>query len=151
MVGWSLAFIGLMIGLVQGLLIRWINPKLGNKKSVYLGFILYIIGFVLFAFASQTWMMFVFTIPYCLGGITGPALQGIMTGEVPANGQGELQGGLTSLISITSIVGPLMMGYLFRYFTKPGHPYFPGAPFMAGGILTLIGVVLAFRFLSKKA
>lgn len=151
MVGWSLAFIGLMIGIVQGGLIRFVNPKLGNKYSVYLGFILYIIGFILFAFASQTWMMFLFTIPYCLGGITGPALQGIMTGEVPANAQGELQGGLTSLISITSIVGPLMMGYLFRFYTKPGNPYFPGAPFLAGGVLTLIGVVLAYRSLSKKA
>jgi len=151
MVGWSLAFIGLMIGIVQGGLIRWINPKLGNKNSVYLGFILYLIGFTLFAFASQTWMMFLFIIPYCLGGITGPALQGIMTGEVAANAQGELQGGLTSLISITSIVGPLLMGYLFRYFTKPGNPNFPGAPFLMGAVLTLIGTVLAYRSLSKKA
>ncbi|HTB31860.1 MAG TPA: TCR/Tet family MFS transporter [Bacteroidia bacterium] len=149
MVGWSLAFVGLMIGIVQGGLIRIINPKLGNKKSIYLGFGLYVIGFTLFAFASQSWMMFAFTILYCLGGITGPALQGIMSGEVPANAQGELQGGLTSLISVTSIIGPLMMGYLFRYYTKPGHPYFPGAPFLMGGFLTLIGTVLAVRSLSQ--
>ncbi len=149
MVGWSLAFVGLMIGIVQGGLIRVVNPRLGNKKSVYLGFILYMIGFTLLAFASQSWMMFAFTIPYCLGGITGPALQGIMTGEVPANAQGELQGGLTSLISLTSIAGPLLMGYLFRYYTKPGHPYFPGAPFLMGGFLTLIGTILAYRSLSK--
>jgi MFS transporter, DHA1 family, tetracycline resistance protein len=148
-VGWSLAFIGLMIGIVQGGLIRFINPWLGHKKSVYVGFVLYIIGFTLFAFASQTWMMFAFTIPYCLGGITGPALQGIMTGEVPPNAQGELQGGLTSLISLTSIAGPVLMTYLFSYFTKPEHPYFPGAPFMMGAVLTLIGLVLAVRSLSK--
>jgi DHA1 family tetracycline resistance protein-like MFS transporter len=72
-----------------------------------------------------------------------------MSGEVPANAQGELQGGLTSLISVTSIIGPLMMGYLFRYYTKPGHPYFPGAPFLMGGFLTLIGTVLAVRSLSQ--
>ena len=107
------------------------------------------IGFTLFAFASQTWMMFVFIIPYALGGITGPALQGIMTGQVPANAQGELQGGLTSLISITSIIGPLLMTYLFSYFTTKGHPYFPGAPFMMGAVLTFIGTILAMRSLSK--
>jgi DHA1 family tetracycline resistance protein-like MFS transporter len=149
-VGWSLACVGLCVIIVQGGLIRVINPWLGNKKSVYAGFVLYIIGFVLFAFASQSWMMFVFMIPYCLAGITGPALQGIMTGQVPANAQGELQGGLTSLISLTSIVGPLLMTGLFSYFTKPEHPYFPGAPFMMGAILTFIGTLLAVRALSKK-
>jgi DHA1 family tetracycline resistance protein-like MFS transporter len=94
-------------------------------------------------------MMFAFIIPYCLGGIAGPALQGIITGQVPANAQGELQGGLTSLMSMTSIAGPLLMGYLFFYFTKPGNPQFPGAPFIMGAVLTLIGLALAVRSLSK--
>lgn len=79
MVGYSLGFAGLMVGLVQGVLIRFINPKLGPVKSVYTGMILYIIGLMLFAFATKGWMMFVFLIPYCLGGITGPAIQGIMS------------------------------------------------------------------------
>ena len=72
-----------------------------------------------------------------------------MSGEVPPNAQGELQGGLTSLISLTSIAGPVLMTNLFSYFTKPGHPYFPGAPFLMGGVLTLIGTVLAIASLSK--
>jgi MFS transporter, DHA1 family, tetracycline resistance protein len=147
--GWSLGFVGLMIGIVQGGLIRVINPKLGHKRSVYCGFVLYMIGFILFAFATQTWMMFVFIIPYALGGITGPALQGLMAGQVPPNAQGELQGGLTSLIALTSIVGPLLMTNLFSYFTQPGHFYFPGAAFMMGAILTLVGLILAMRSLSK--
>lgn len=60
MIGISLGIIGLLVGLVQGLLIRFINPKLGNEKSVYYGISLYALGLVLFAFASQTWMMFYF-------------------------------------------------------------------------------------------
>ena len=148
-IGWSLFCVGLMVSIVQGGLIRFINPWLGNKRSVYFGFILYIIGFVLFAFAPSTLMMFLFIIPYCLAGITGPALQGIMTGQVPANAQGELQGGLTSLVSVTSIIGPVLMTWLFHYYTAPGNFYFPGAPFMAGAILTLIGTILAMRSLAK--
>jgi DHA1 family tetracycline resistance protein-like MFS transporter len=69
MVGISLGIIGLLVGLVQGLLIRWINPKIGNERSIYYGLILYAIGMLLFAFATESWMMFVFLIPYCLGGI----------------------------------------------------------------------------------
>ncbi|MEZ5047388.1 MAG: hypothetical protein R2831_10395 [Chitinophagaceae bacterium] len=45
----------------------------------------------LFSFATQSWMMFVFLIPYCLGGISGPSLQSTMTTRVPQNEQGELQ------------------------------------------------------------
>ncbi|HLL44423.1 MAG TPA: TCR/Tet family MFS transporter, partial [Segetibacter sp.] len=118
MIGYSLGMVGLLVAIVQGGLMRFINPFLGNERSVYVGLTLYALGLLLFAFASQTWMMFVFLIPYCLGGIAGPALQSIISGQVPSNEQGELQGALTSLMSLTSIVGPLVMTYLFAYFTK---------------------------------
>ena len=72
--GYSLSFVGVMVALVQGVLIRIIMPKLGQERSVYVGLILYSIGFVLFAFATQGWEMFVFIIPYALGGIAGPAM-----------------------------------------------------------------------------
>lgn len=150
MVGYSLGFIGLMIALVQGGLIRLIIPKIGQKKSIYIGLSLYVIGFVCFAFATKGWMMFAFVIPFSLGGICGPALQGVMSEQVPANEQGELQGALTSLISVTSIVGPLLMTYLFSYFTGPQAPFqFPGAPFLMGAILTLFSVLFAVRTLEK--
>jgi DHA1 family tetracycline resistance protein-like MFS transporter len=92
MIGISLGLVGLLVGIVQGGLIRFINPKLGNEKSVYVGLGLYALGLFLFAFATESWMMFVFLIPYCLGGIAGPALQSIISGHVPPNEQGELQG-----------------------------------------------------------
>jgi DHA1 family tetracycline resistance protein-like MFS transporter len=149
-VGYSLGFVGLMIALVQGGLIRVINPRLGNKRSVYVGLTFYAIGFVLFAFASQGWMMFVFMIPSAFGGLAGPALQSIMSGQVPANEQGELQGALTSLISLTSIVGPLLMTNLFAFFSAPGGTiYFPGAPFLAAAVLSILSLLFAFRTLRK--
>jgi MFS transporter, DHA1 family, tetracycline resistance protein len=149
MVGYSLGFVGIMIAVVQGGLIRYINPKLGQKKSVYYGLALYAVGFFLFAFATKGWMMFAFLVPYCLGGIAGPALQGIISSQVPANEQGELQGGLTSLMSVTSIIGPPLMTMLFAYFTSGTTPvYFPGAPFLAGAVLTFVSMWLAMRSLS---
>lgn len=151
MVGYSLAFVGLMVAFVQGWLIRFIIPKLGQERSVYVGLTLYAIGFLLFGIATQGWMMFAFLIPYCLGGIAGPSLQGIMSGQVPANQQGELQGALTSLVSMTSIVGPLLMTWLFYHFSKPGADiYFPGAAMVAGSVLTIISAFLARLSLKKK-
>ncbi|HNG90598.1 MAG TPA: TCR/Tet family MFS transporter [Saprospiraceae bacterium] len=151
MVGFSLAFVGLMTGIVQGVLTRVLIPRLGQSRSVYIGLGFYTIGFVLFAFASQDWMMFAFMIPFSLGGLAGPSLQGIISNQVPSNAQGELQGALTSLISATSIVGPLVMTNLFAYFTRPDAPVvFPGAPFLLGAVLSLASMLLALRSLRKK-
>lgn len=148
MIGISLGVVGALIAIVQGGLIRFINPKLGNEKSVYVGLLLYSLGLLLFAFAWQSWMMFVFLIPYCLGGICGPALQSIISGNVSPDEQGELQGALTSLISITSIAGPPMMTGLFSYFTSPGAPvHFSGAAFLLGSILMLASAFIAYRAL----
>lgn len=152
MIGLSLGTVGLLVGLVQGVLIRWINPIFGNIKSIYIGFGFYALGLILFAFATQGWMMFVFLIPYCLGGIAGPALQSIITGHVPDNEQGELQGTLTSLISATSIVSPVIMTNLFAYFTTKKAPvYFPGAPFLLGSILMIAAGIIAYKILRKES
>ena len=152
MVGISLGAIGLCVGLVQGVLIRWVNPILGNEKSIYIGMGMYAIGMFLFAFATDGWMMFVFLIPYCLGGIAGPALQAVISLQVPANEQGEIQGTLASLMSASAIVGPPVMTGIFYYFTHENAPVvFGGAPFLLGGILMLISTVLAFYSLRKKA
>lgn len=151
MVGISLAVVGLLVGAVQAGLTRIVNPRLGNEKSIYVGLLLYSLGLVLFAFASETWMMFVFLIPYCLGGIGGPSLQSVLAGHVPANEQGELQGALTSLMSITTIIGPPIMNNLFKYFTTDKAPFhFPGVSFLLGAILMLLSVVIAWYVLSKE-
>ena len=150
LVGISLAVIGLFSGLVQGGLVRVAIPKLGAARAIVIGLLCYAVGFVLFAFASKGWLMLVFLAPYCLGGLAGPALQGTISGQVPANEQGELQGSLTSLISATGVVGPVLMTYLFGYFTGPTTPVrFPGAPFLLGALLALAAAGLAVRSLRK--
>ncbi|MBK8290789.1 MAG: TCR/Tet family MFS transporter [Flammeovirgaceae bacterium] len=149
MIGISLAAVGLLIAIVQGGLIRIIIPAWGQKNSLYIGLALYSLGFFLFALATESWMMFAFLIPYCLGGIAGPAIQGIISSQVPPNSQGELQGALTSLMSATSIIGPLLMTQLFSAFTGSSNPYyFPGAPMVMGGVLTLLSLLLAMRALT---
>jgi len=150
LVGYSLGFIGLLIALVQGGLIRVVIPKIGQERSIWVGLILYSIGMLLFGLANQSWMMFAYMIPYSLGGIAGPALQGMMTNEVPANEQGELQGGLTSLMSLSSIFGPWFMTYIFYFFTSSKAPmYLPAAPYYVAAVLMLISALLAIRSFKK--
>lgn len=150
MVGISLGIVGLLVALVQGGLIRWINPKLGNVKSIYVGMALYTLGMFLFGIATQSWMMFAFLIPYCLGGIAGPALQAVIASQAPSNEQGEIQGILTSLMSAAAIVGPPLMSTVFYYFTHNQAPFkFAGAPFVLGGFGMLLSTIIAYASLKK--
>jgi DHA1 family tetracycline resistance protein-like MFS transporter len=70
---------------------------------------------------------------------------------VPRNEQGELQGALTSLISVTTIIGPVVMTFLFSFFTKPdARIHFAGAPFLLGAILMLGSALIAYYTLKGR-
>jgi DHA1 family tetracycline resistance protein-like MFS transporter len=150
----SVGFLGLFIGAlligIQGWLIRYLIPKWGLKKNIIIGLVAYGVGLTLIAFASQGWQVYLFMVPYCFGGISSPALQGFITSKFGANEQGELQGGLTLLSSISLVVGPLLMGYSFKFFThKNSSVYFPGSPYILGALLIIISVLLVVRSFKK--
>lgn len=150
-VGWSLAFVGLIVAIVQGGLNRIINPKIGDKNSIIIGLLFYGMGFMLFSIATNGWMMYIYMIPFGLGGIAGPALQSMITKQVAPNEQGELQGGITSLQSVTTIIGPLVASNLFSYYSDgKDHFQFPGAAFFMAGLLTFLALGIAFRSFPKK-
>ncbi|HEY3430132.1 MAG TPA: TCR/Tet family MFS transporter [Cyclobacteriaceae bacterium] len=151
-IGFSLMVVGAAFAVIQGGLIRFIIPKLGRERSVYVGIALYAVGFLLYGIAMKGWMMYPITIVYCLGSIAGPALQGIMSTAIPPNEQGELQGGFTSLLSLAGIAGPILMNSVFAWFTGDNAPvYFPGAAMVLGAMLTVISSLLARNTLKKHA
>lgn len=150
MVGISLGVIGLLVAVVQGGLVRFVNPRIGNGKSILIGFALNAIGQFLIAFAVQEWMVFLFLIPYCLGGLAGPAIQSEITNHVPANEQGQIQGTLASLNSATATFGPLVMTTIFYYFTHDTAPFkFPGAPFVLASLLMIMAWIMAYKGLKR--
>jgi len=149
-VGLSLGVVGVMITIVQGIIIRPFVAKFGQKNAVFIGLSFNAIGLFLIAIATQGWMIYAIMIPYALGGLAGPSLQGIMSSQVSPSEQGELQGGLTSMVSVTSIIGPPLMTSIFYYFTSPTNDiYFPGAPFALGTVLSVICIAFAYRSLSQ--
>lgn len=152
MVGLSLGFIGTLLMIVQAGLIRIIIPKIGNAKAIIFGIIIYIICFPLYGFADHSWMMYAISIPYVLAGITAPALQSQISNLVPQNEQGRIQGGVTSVISLTAILGPLIMTNLFSTFSKKTDSsiYFPGAPFILAGILAAISLLIIINYFKKN-
>lgn len=150
-VGYSLGFVGLIVAIVQGGLNRVINPKIGDRNSVIIGLLFYGTGFLLFSIATKGWMMYAFMIPFGLGGIAGPSLQSLITKQVAPNEQGELQGGITSLQSLTTIIGPLVASNLFSYYSDgKNHFQFPGAAFFMAGVLTFLALAFALKSFPRK-
>ena len=151
MVGLSLAVVGAMVGVVQAMLALKSADTIGVGKSIIVGFGLYTMGMFLFSVASATWMMFLFLVPYALGGIAMPNLQSFMVSKVSPKEQGELQGGLTSLISLSTIIGPIMMTQVFFYFTsETSIVQFAGAPFLLGGVFMLASFLIVFFTLDRS-
>ena len=143
-------FVGVVLVAIQGGLIRYTMPKFGQRKNIIAGLIFYAVGLLLIAIANRGWMLYVCMIPYCLGGLSGPALQGLATEKVASNEQGELQGAFSILNSISLIIGPLLFSYIFFFFTKKGATnYFPGAPYLAGAILMIISIFISVKSFKK--
>lgn len=144
-------FVGLVLFAIQAGLIRYTMPKFGQRKNIIAGLIFYAVGLVLIAFVGQGWMLYLCMIPYCLGGLSGPALQGMATEKVAINEQGELQGAFAILNSISLIIGPLLFSYVFFFFTKKGSDvYFPGAPYLLACVLVIISIFITIRSFKRR-
>ncbi|MBS0473128.1 MAG: TCR/Tet family MFS transporter [Proteobacteria bacterium] len=142
-VAMSLVAVGILTTLSFGVLPRLIVPRIGETRAVYLGYACAALGYAGYAFSTRPWMLYAWMAVWALSGVGNPALTSIVSRQVPANEQGELQGALSSLGGATSIFAPLVMTGLFSFFTGPDAPiYFPGAPFFAAGLFELGALVI---------
>jgi DHA1 family tetracycline resistance protein-like MFS transporter len=138
-IGYSLAFVGLVMAFAQGVLTRALIPRLGGERhSAAVGMAFAICAYVGFAFATRGWMMYVVSALAMFFAMTYPSLNALMSRQVPHNAQGELQGAVACVYSLSSVVGPPLMTQIFARFSSPAAPiYFPGAAFLAAAVLTL--------------
>ena len=146
MIGLSLAAYGFGIAIIQGVLIRPILGYLGEKRTALLGMCLHLLTFLMYPLMSQTWHVFAYMPISVFSAVAVPALQGLMSNSVSDNAQGELQGAMSSLTAIATIVSPFLMTRVFSYFTRDETPVFlPSAPFL----LSALSVVVALAIFSR--
>ena len=87
-------------------------------------------------------MMYFFILLGSIGGISGPAIQSLISKSASPQEQGTVQGAISALVSLTGIVGPLIGGYIFAQFAKPDvAPWLVGMPFFLGAVLYAFGLV----------
>jgi DHA1 family tetracycline resistance protein-like MFS transporter len=149
--GLSLALVGLMAALVQGGLVQPFIRRFGERRSILFGLGLATFTFLGYGLATQGWMMLAIIVFGSVGGVAGPAIQGLVAGTVKPHDQGKVQGALTSLMSLVSIFAPLIFASgLFSYFTSPSAPFeLPGAPFLLGSVLWAVSFIIALRLFRR--
>ena len=152
-VGYSLAAAGVVMAISQGALTRVLIPALGGeRRAALVGLLAGAAVYLCYAFSSQGWMMYVGLLLWSIGGLAWPSMNALMSQQIPATSQGELQGGLASLSSLSAILGPPMMTQLFGYFAGATAPiHFPGAPFAAAALLACASAFILSRHLFKAA
>jgi DHA1 family tetracycline resistance protein-like MFS transporter len=151
-VGASLAFVGLIMATSQGLLTRVVIPRLGERRTASIGLVCAFCAYVFYAFASRGWMMYAGMTAWLMAGLVYPSMNAIMSQQVPANAQGELQGAVASLYSLAAVVGPPLMTQLFGRFSAPtASIHFPGAAFLCAAFLIMISGALLVRALRHAA
>lgn len=146
-VGYTLGLVGLCTGIVQGLLVRRLMPRLGERRMMLIGLAFVVCGYLVFGLAANQWV-FVAAIPLlCMGGLAGPAAQSLVTHQVDATEQGRLQGALTSLQSLAGVFGPAVFANLFALFIGKHAPttHLPGIAFVLAGALSLAALFLTAR------
>jgi DHA1 family tetracycline resistance protein-like MFS transporter len=145
-VGASLAFVGAVMASSQATLPRVLVPRLGEARSAAAGLIAGGLGFIGYGFATRGWMMFALMLTWALGALVMPSTQALMSHRVPPSAQGELQGGIASLYSLSSILAPPIMTQLFGYFSSPAAPVrLPGAAFLCAALLAFASLLLFRR------
>jgi DHA1 family tetracycline resistance protein-like MFS transporter len=144
-VGLSLVAIGILTALSFAVLPRVLVPRIGQAKCVYLGLACGALAYAGYAISTQVWMFYAWMIVFTFGGVANPAMSAILSEQVGPDQQGELQGVIASITSLTSVGAPLLMTSLLAWFSGPHAPvYFPGAAFMAAALCELGGLALFF-------
>jgi len=149
--GLSLAVVGVVALIFQVGLARVLLPRLGERRTVIVGLTVGAAEYLAYALADRPWMIYAIMFAGGLSYLSGQATQGLLSRQVGDDAQGSLQGALTSLASLTGIVGPVVTTMLFSYFTRAGAPVkVPGISFFLASFLDIVAVLIAVRVLPRQ-
>lgn len=151
--GWDELRVGLMLTAVgacniavQGVLVKRFIKRYGERKTLFLGLLAGVAGFLVYGLANNE-LLFLLGVPvFAFIGLAQPALQGLMTRRVSPSQQGQLQGANNSIFGLTGVVGPIFFGFVLSQFIGPlASLGVPGAAILLAALLMLLAAALAVR------
>lgn len=120
-IGLSLGAFGVFHALAQAFLTGPVVARLGERRSLLLGMAFEIGAMLTLAFTPHGWVLFAMAPVFAMGGIGMPALQSLTTRQVDGERQGQLQGVLASLVSLSAVFGPVFFSAIY-FVVRPNWP-----------------------------
>lgn len=151
-IGLSLTIVGVCVAVVQGGLAGAISKRLGNIRTAFLGMVFFFLAVVGIGLATNGFMLYALMLPYAFSGLAGPTIQAIMSNNTDASEQGELQGTITSIVSLAEVFGPPMMMALLSWTTvgMASEDRVYGTPYFTAGFFVLVASLLFYFAVRKK-
>ncbi|NDW53185.1 MFS transporter [Aliiroseovarius sp. PrR006] len=139
LIGISLASYGIAVAFTQGVVMRFMLPRLGEYRTLIFSIVCAIAAFIAFGLTGNVWVMFSFILVAALADMAPPTMTAMMANMVSEDRQGLLQGVIASLGSIAAVIAPMVVTGVFQFFADAEAPiYLPGAPFLLSGLIVVI-------------
>lgn len=149
MIGLTLAAFGIMMALTQGVLTGPAVKMLGEWKTTMLGLVLAVVGAIGYGWAPSFGFIILLLVVHAGEGFVQPMLSAVISHKVADDAQGELQGGLSSIMSIAMLLGTLFFSQVFGYFMSGNAGFVsPNVAMYVSASISLIAAVL-FVFVSR--
>ncbi len=150
-IGATVALFGILLAIIQGLLVGKVIARFGAVRTAVYSLIFAIPSYLIIGFAGSTEIMIHGLVVGSITGLTFPAMQSLMTPKIAENSQGELQGAIASMVSLTAIIGPPAMTGVFGAYSDNVGQFFPGAPYMLAAALMVVAVWTLWLTLRRYA
>ncbi|MBF0680218.1 MAG: TCR/Tet family MFS transporter [Devosia sp.] len=152
MIGRTLGGFGLGFAISQAVIAGPLSKGIGEPAVAMIGLLAAVAAFAGVGMSGEVYQLYLFILVGTVSGLAPPAINGVLSRQVPDNSQGELQGAVNAASSLATIIGPLAATQIFSYYTTTPetHGYFPGAPFVAASVSVALALILfgftAWRF-----
>ncbi len=152
--GWSLAAVGIVSALVQGVLLGRLLKQFGAQQLAVIGLVSSTLAFTAWGLVTEGWMMFVVIAFNVLGSAVAASLQGLVSSAADEKTQGQTLGAVSSLSSLMAVVAPALAAPLMATVSHlPSTDWRTGAPMFFCAALQAAALLLAtvhFRRMARR-
>ena len=148
--GWSLAAVGIVAVLVQGVLLGRLLKRLSPQKLAMWGLVSSAMAYTLWGAATEGWMMYAVIAVNLLGGTVTASVQSMISSAADSKSQGQTMGAVSSLNGLMAVLAPMlgapMLAMVSHY---PQGDWRIGAPFYFCALLQVASLLLAVLHLRR--
>jgi len=145
MIGISLALVGTMMALCQWFITGRAVRKFGERRTAQIGLAGAFVAFTAYTFIGSGTLALIVIAVIAIQSLVQPSLSAMLSKRVPADAQGEVQGIGGSVLALGAVCAPLIYNPTLAWFTAPGHPRWPGAPFAIAAMFVLLTLATLSR------